>query len=109
MQQVLEVKSKAMKTTESKLKEQEIVVGKRETHIQEEEEKLKSRKNYLNVKETNLTKRESIIANQDKIIYEVEEENKNMAKSLNILERDAKKYKIMEKEFRDLKTACGLD
>ena len=91
-----------MKVAETKLKGQELIVSKRENNVKEEEEKIYSTKTYLNIKETNLTKRELIISNQDKIIFEVEEQNKS-------LEKDVKKFKHMEIEFKALKTACGLD
>ena len=50
-----------------------------------------------------------IIANQDKIIFEVEQENKKCTVSLKSLDREVKRYKAIETDFKALKTACGLD
>ena len=88
---------------------EELVISKRERNMKYEEEKLMTKKNYLKFKETDLSKREVIITNQDKIILEVQQDNKKFSDCVKILERDVKKYKAMETEFKALKIACGLD
>ena len=77
--------------------------------MKEGEEKVITKKNYLNLKENNLTKREAITANQHKIILEVEQENKKLINCIKIFERDVKKYRVIETEFKAPKRACGLD
>ena len=72
----LELVEIAVNRTELKLKNEELVISKKETNMKEEEGKQITKKNYLNLKETNLSKREAIIANKDKITLEVEQDNK---------------------------------
>ena len=55
----------AVNRTELKLKNEELVISKKETNMKEEEGKQITKKNYLNLKETNLSKRKAIIANKD--------------------------------------------
>ena len=48
------MKEIAVKRTEIKLKNEELVISNRETNMKEEEEKQITKKNYLNLKETKL-------------------------------------------------------